>query len=150
MATELRKWMLDFPGGRYRSSSELLTETFGTSPNIEDLITALESEIKALKNGNDKDKSRRMRLGFCRGKLCEALRDWFREIHLNPAPSYARFADTIVKAGDVVLTFNYDDSRERELKRSCMWDVSRGYGFPLGTDERSSEVLVLKLHGSIN
>ena len=89
-------------------------------------------------------------LGFCRGQLGEALREWFREIHLNPAHAYSQFADTVVQPGDVVLTFNYDDSLERELKRAGKWDVSHGYGFPLGTDERTSEVLVVKLHGSIN
>ena len=64
MRTELLEWMLKFPGDRYRASSELLTEQFGKSPNIEDLITALESEIKALKTGNAEDKSRRMRARF--------------------------------------------------------------------------------------
>jgi hypothetical protein len=55
-----------------------------------------------------------------------------------------------VKPGDAVFTFNYDDSLERELRRSGRWDISRGYGFPLGTEELSSDVLVLKLHGSVN
>lgn len=124
MGSDLLEWMLKFPGDRYRASSELLTEQFGKSPNIEDLITALESEIKALKTGDAEDKATRMRLGFCRGQLGEALREWFRQIHLNPAPAYAQFADTVVQPGDVVLTSNYDDSLERELKRAGMWDVS--------------------------
>jgi hypothetical protein len=50
----------------------------------------------------------------------------------------------------VIITFNYDDSLERELKRSDKWDISRGYGFPLNSVKRSSDVLVLKLHGSMN
>jgi hypothetical protein len=50
----------------------------------------------------------------------------------------------------VVITFNYDDSLDRELKRSGKWDISRGYGFPLGAVDHSSDVLMIKLHGSIN
>jgi len=96
------------------------------------------------------DKAQRMRLGNRRGYLSTGLREWFRGIHARPAPSYAAFADSIVQPGDVVITFNYDDSLERELRRTGKWDISRGYGFPLGSMENSSEVLILKLHGSMN
>ncbi len=51
------------------------------------------------------------------------------QIHVNPAIAYARFSDTIVRTGDVILTFNYDDSLERELRRASKWDVAQGYGF---------------------
>jgi hypothetical protein len=60
------------------------------------------------------------------------------------------FAGSIVKPGDTIVTFNYDDALDRELRRSGRWNVSTGYGFPLGHDEGPSEVLLLKLHGSIN
>ena len=56
----------------------------------------------------------------------------------------------MIQAEDVVVTFNYDDSLERELRRRGLWDVSQGYGFPLGKSGQPSPVLVLKLHGSIN
>jgi hypothetical protein len=75
---------------------------------------------------------------------------WQRTWGRNPATSYAAFAEARCRAGDVVITFNYDDSLERELKRMHLWDVSQGYGFPLGSLEHPSDVCVLKLHGSIN
>jgi hypothetical protein len=49
-----------------------------------------------------------------------------------------------------VITFNYDDSLERELGVAGKWDVARGYGFPLGDSDIASLVVVLKLHGSMN
>ena len=74
---------------------------------------------------------------------------WFRGIHAETAAAYAEFADKLVQAGDVIVTFNYDDSLERELKRSGKWDLSDGYGFPFAEPGRS-QVLPLKLHGSMN
>lgn len=56
----------------------------------------------------------------------------------------------IIKPGDSIITFNYDDSLERELKRAGIWNLSHGYGFALGDADTHSEVLLLKLHGSIN
>jgi hypothetical protein len=82
--------------------------------------------------------------------LSDGLREWFRELHLRPATAYAQFADEVIQPDNVIITFNYDDSLERELRRRGLWDVSQGYGFPLGKSEQPSPVLVLKLHGSIN
>jgi hypothetical protein len=115
------------------------------------LITELQSRTNALKDAKtDEGKTERMRLGNSRGFLSTALQEWFREIHTRLAPDYAAFADQIVRPGDVVLTFNYDDSLERELKRAGKWEISHGYGFQLGELERPSEILVLKLHGNMN
>jgi hypothetical protein len=150
MGTELLQWMLAYPTGRYRGSAELLIETFGDSPNIEDVITQLVAAIETLDSDAQEDRVLRSLLGNARGQIAEAIREWFREVHLNAAPAYAEFADRVIEAGDVVITFNYDDSLERELKRAGKWDLSRGYGFALGAAEQPSPVLVLKLHGSIN
>jgi hypothetical protein len=79
-----------------------------------------------------------------------SLREWFRQIHAAPALAYSQFANGIVQPGDAVVTFNYDDSLERELKRAAKWDASQGYGFQLGSTEQPSDVRMLKLHGSIN
>ena len=95
-------------------------------------------------------KSERSRQGNSLGALGAALREWFLEIHTKPARTYAEFAANLVQPGDVVITFNYDDSLERELKRTGKWDISRGYGFPLGAVKHSSDILMLKLHASIN
>jgi hypothetical protein len=56
-----------------------------------------------------------------------------------------------VGVGDSVITFNYDDALDRELKRAGKWDVlSQGYGFPFGNGDDKCDVPLLKLHGSIN
>ncbi len=151
MGEGLLDFMLSYPTPPYPNVAQFLIDTFGKSPNIEDVITELASRIDSLKEAeNAEGRAERMRLGNCRGSLNASLREWFRQIHTKAAPTYAEFADKVVQPGDGVITFNYDDSLERELKRAGKWDVSRGYGFPLGADERSSDVLVLKLHGSIN
>jgi hypothetical protein len=151
MGDGLLDFMLNSPDAMIRASGEFLIDTFGRSPNIEDLITELGSRIAQLKDAPTADeRAQRMRLGNSRAFLGTALQFWFHEIHVRPAPSYASFAATIAQPGDVILTFNYDDSLERELKQAGKWDISRGYGFPLGTVEEPSDVLILKLHGSMN
>jgi hypothetical protein len=147
----LLDFMLAYPNPPHPDVAEFLIDTFGKSPNFEDLITALQHSIRSLKDVQTPDaRVERGRQGNSLGTLGASLREWFRQIHTKPAPTYAEFADKLVRPGDVIVTFNYDDSLERELKRSGKWDLSRGYGFPLGAAEHSSDVLMLKLHGSIN
>jgi len=151
MSKQLFEWMAAYPDGRFRGSAELLVNTFGATPNIEDVITQLESSISSLTDSDVwEDKLQRSLLGTARGHLFDSLREWFRELHLHTAAAYAEFADNVIQPDDVVITFNYDDSLERELRRSGKWDVSQGYGFPLGKTEQPSPILILKLHGSIN
>lgn len=149
MATELFAWMLKSPNADYCSAAKGLAERFGPSPNIEDVITELQAQIRTLESGSEEDRLERTLLAHWRGSLVHAVREWFREIHERPASGYAAFANGIVRPGDVVVTFNYDDSMERELRRAGKWDIHRGYGFPVG-DGGQSPTLVLKLHGSIN
>lgn len=151
MGKEMLNWMTAFPNGYFRPAADFVSEHFGKAPNIEDVITYLESTIYSLTDSQvPEERSKRIRLGTMRGHFLEAMREWFREIHLHPAPAYANFADRVIVSGDTVITFNYDDSLERELVRVGKWDVSRGYGFALGKTEKPSSVLVLKPHGSIN
>lgn len=151
MGKEMLEWMAAFPNGYFRPAADFVAEQFGIAPNIEDVITHLESTIRSLTGSQVPDqRSNRIRLGTVRGHFLEAMREWFQEIHLYPAPAYAKFADDVIAAGDTVITFNYDDSLERELTRAGKWDVSQGYGFPLGKTGKASPVLVLKPHGSIN
>lgn len=135
----------------YANTADFLREEFGGSPNIEDVITALDARIKALEGFQDLERRlQRSNAAHQRSKLREAVPIWFTEIHANPASAYQKFAERIVQSGDVIITFNYDDSLERELKRAGKWDVSQGYGFQIGTLIQPSPVLVLKLHGSMN
>jgi hypothetical protein len=151
MGSELFEYMLKSDNVWIRASAEFLIDTFGATPNIEDLITEIESQVAKLKNSEvPEERIQRSRIANRRAYLGVALQEWFRQIHLLPAPSYATFAEHIVRPGDVVVTFNYDDSLERELRRFGKWDISRGYGFPLGTEDIPSNVMVLKLHGSVN
>lgn len=151
MGAGLLEFMLQYPISRYRDSANVLIELFGKAPDTEEMITELEERIEALKDSADlKDKATRSVLAHAHAHVAEMLREWFRVIHENPAPLYATFAKGIIKPGDTVITFNYDDSLERELKRTGVWDLSDGYGFPLCSTDTRSEVLLLKLHGSIN
>jgi hypothetical protein len=149
MGTEMLAWMSR--RDEYRHAADFIRETFGDSPNIEDVITDLDALVKSLE-GSAKFDDRLLRNNAAqqRGKLREALPLWFSEIHFNPAPAYQTFAENIIQPGDVIITFNYDDSLERELRRASKWDISNGYGFHVGQATTPSQVLVLKLHGSMN
>ena len=143
--------MLKSQSPNLRIRAEYLVDTFGESPNIEDLITQMQTTISALKGSHrSEDIVQRQRLGNGLGALRDALGSWFREIRTASSPNYAAFAQEVVQSGDTVITFNYDDSLERELRRAGKWDISQGYGFPLGIIEYPSTVRMLKLHGSIN
>lgn len=51
MGEGLLEFMLKYPIDRYRDSANVLIELFGKMPNVEDMITALEARIEALKDG---------------------------------------------------------------------------------------------------
>ncbi|HUY12698.1 MAG TPA: hypothetical protein VMX16_03575 [Terriglobia bacterium] len=84
--------------------------------------------------------------GF-RNAICE----FFDSMRADEAVLYRQFANERVKSGDVVISFNYDVSLERELRRAGRWEISDGYGFNLGIGSLpASPVKLLKLHGSTN
>ena len=58
-----------------------------------------------------------------------------------------------VKPGDVIVTFNWDILHEVILWRSGLWSYRDGYNFHPGNQgetEQRSDLLMLKLHGSVN
>jgi hypothetical protein len=131
MGTEMVSWMSKHE--RYRETADCVKEMFGHSPNIEDVITQLDETIKSNEAAESMEKRvQRSVAASLRGKLNEALPQWFSEIHIGPAPAYQLFAEKIVQPGDVIITFNYDDSLEREMRRAGKWDVCQGYGFQIG------------------
>jgi hypothetical protein len=149
MGAEMLTWMS--VRERYKDTAGSIRETFGDSPNIEDVVTELEGMVIALEHSSETEDR------ICRSiaisileKVGEAVPIWFTEIHSRPALTYQQFAKKIVQPGDVIITFNYDDSLERELKRVGKWDIAQGYGFQIGKATTMSQVLMLKLHGSIN
>jgi hypothetical protein len=131
--------------------AEYLKEHFGVPTDFEAWITTILARRDEAKNHTDRKPEYR-ELGTALGMLTLALAEWFRRIgDGSSAPLYADFSKRIVHEGDVVITFNYDDALERELRRVRKWDAfSHGYGFPLGRVEHECEVLLLKLHGSMN
>src|SRR2546423_117606 len=133
MGGELLGFMLNSKNDDFRVSAEQLIEFIGESPNIEDLISNIEMRLNAL-NAHKKDDELVLRVILRSGlsNILRALREWFRVLHTGPADRYAEFADRIVKPGDTVITFNYDDSLDRELRRAGKWDLTTGYGFPFG------------------
>jgi hypothetical protein len=151
MGDALLNFMLDSEDLRLRASAECLIDSFGKRSNVEDLITAVQLRIKALENSvNSGERAERMRIANSLGWLSASVREWFRKIQATTALAYADFSKKVVQSGDVVITFNYDDSLERELKKSGKWDLSQGYGYLQGNSAMESSVLMLKLHGSIN
>jgi hypothetical protein len=145
MGAEMLAWMS--VRERYKDTADSIRETFGDSPNIEDVVTELEGVVESLEQSSETgDRIRRSIASSILVKVREAVPIWFTEIHTNPAPAYRQFAAKLVQPGDTVITFNYDDSLERELKRVGKWDIAQGYGFQIVTATTASQVLVLKLH----
>jgi hypothetical protein len=148
MGGKLLSFMVKNPHPLSQQYGRLILDAFGKSPNIEDLITGIDARIESLSK-EGKTEERRV-WGNARGWFAVMLREWFRKRHKKPARDYKDFAKRIIKPGDTVITFNYDDSLDRELRRVGKWDLSRGYGFSLGEADAPSKVLMLKLHGSTN
>jgi hypothetical protein len=147
----LLTFMCDSANPWIRAAGEFFEDRFGRSPSMEDMITAIESQVESLKDSpQPEERAERGRLANHRGSLAAALRDFFGTLRGSQCGSYASFARSIIEPGDTVVTFNYDDSLDLELRRRGIWNVSNGYGFPLGHDEGASQVMLLKLHGSVN
>jgi len=52
-------------------------------------------------------------------------------------------------AGDVIITFNWDTTVERELGAMGRWNPVTGYGINFRVDAPPSEIRILKPHGSV-
>lgn len=134
-----------------RDAAEFLTSRYGAEPDIEELLETIKDRVAALAESDSYElKVEREALKNAQPNIGYGLIDWFRTIRENPAPNYAAFAKRVVANGDSIITFNYDDSLERELAGTGKWSVGRGYGFDLDAYGPASESVVLKLHGSMN
>jgi hypothetical protein len=132
--------------------AESLQNRFGPSDNIgiEESFAQVRQLIHDYKNGVQDEGILRSLVEQQRGKLPDAVRQWFSEIRVkHKAEAYARFATSVAQSGDCVLTFNYDASVERELRLAGKWEVGDGYDFDVHGFPRGSGVKVLKLHGSV-
>jgi hypothetical protein len=61
-----------------------------------------------------------------------AVREFFYyiEAHKSDETAYDKFAQHHVSHLDTLITFNYDVSLERALKRAGMWDIGSGLRIP--------------------
>jgi hypothetical protein len=83
--------------------------------------------------------------------LREAVCALFDTVRSNDALLYQQLASEVIQGGDIVITFNYDLSLDRELRKGGNWEISDGYGFDLGIRNiPKSATTLLKLHGSTN
>jgi len=88
---------------------------------------------------------------YLRDDLASAVREFFYEIASGGFEgAYDNFAEHRARNGDTVITFNFDVSVERALRRNRGWDIASGYGFELFPNRPRTPVTVLKLHGSVN
>jgi hypothetical protein len=89
------------------------------------------------------------------GPILEGLRNaisgYFDSVRANDAALYRQLAQAVVQPADVLISFNYDVSLDRELRRAEKWNPGTGYGFDVGVKGLPpSATTLLKLHGSTN
>jgi hypothetical protein len=135
------------PQHLYWIDPEKLGKLFTSIDDIEEIVTELESPATGSPVSKLRTNERSSILDGIRDALCA----FFDSIRVNDAALYQRLAREIVQPGDVTVSFNYDVSLDRELKRAGKWQVGEGYGFPLGINRMPpSDTKLLKLHGSTN
>jgi hypothetical protein len=128
----------------WRGCIEELHEAYGGLGNIESILTDLDERPQG--SPAETLGSR----GNVRGAVRFFIPAMFKSLREKRAVFYERLVAERVRAGDVVLTFNYDLALERELRKGSLWEINDGYGFSLGLEAPRSGVKVLKLHGSTN
>ncbi|MGB9431839.1 MAG: hypothetical protein WBQ89_06320 [Candidatus Acidiferrum sp.] len=137
-----------------RDVVEFMDSAFDLSKSFELLLTDLDDRIERLHataSPTDDERMMKALLVSLRNGLTQMLLSYFDAIRSQPAELYNTFAAKVLKAGDSIITFNYDLALDRELAHTDKWDISDGYGFELDTVPRTkSACTLLKLHGSAN
>ncbi len=134
----------------FSASATSLRETFENAEDIEALLAQID-EVATLHNSASLSaRVQAARVNTDRQALIQGLRRWFEQISRTPSNSYHLFASKVIQPGDSVVTFNYDVSLDKELKRAGVWEAGDGYGFEVEGLPGSSSVDLFKLHGSIN
>ena len=134
----------------YAPTARSLEDTFGSVANLEDLLTEMVNSVLAYAADTSERTASRTQFQQDYFVLTCALQERFAEIRENPAHAYEQFCAHVVSPGDCILTFNYDVSVDRELRRAGKWNVGDGYGFTIPNLPDKSPVKILKLHGSSN
>jgi hypothetical protein len=157
MASDLIQWMKrpthdpDAYAANYPGTARFLEETFDSVKNIEDLVTAIHKVIDENANGTREQRIKRTVVANEYGVFKNAVREWFAEIQQGVAlasSDYRDFANDIVVPGDCIVTFNYDVSLDRELRKAGKFEVGNGYGFSIQGLPGESATMIFKLHGS--
>jgi hypothetical protein len=131
----------------YGTNIKELHKLYGGLRELERILTELEDCASGSRAATMDVADRRCLIKNMRIMIPE----FFRSLRQKPADLYERLVRERIQPGDVVITLNYDLALERELKRAGLWEISDGYGFPMGIDAiPHSAVAVLKLHGSAN
>jgi hypothetical protein len=136
MTSELLRWMKeDRPPERmdYSRAAGRVEENFSSSENLEALLAEMEEFGRKCEAGTPEGIGIRTQLKSDRFMLACALQERFAEIRENPTYAYQEFVSKIVQPGDCIITFNYDVSLDRELRRAGKWQVGDGYGFGLSS-----------------
>jgi hypothetical protein len=151
LGSELLSWMKKQTRfDLYAPTASSLEETFHSTANLEDLLTEMVSTVSAVPANTRAGIAMRERFRQDYHVLSDALQERFGEIRENPAGAYEHFCAHVVRPGDCIITFNYDVSVDRELRRAGKWHVGDGYGFTIVELPEKSPVKILKLHGSSN
>ena len=150
--TALAAWIRDNKpvGHDYRVRVAQIEDDFsGETGDFEGLITALDERLMVARDvGLIEEKVGLVNL---RCDLQAAICEFFDALRQRRAEPYNLFGRNHVQPGDVVITFNYDVSLDRELKEEGKWEVGNGYGFNVCAEQTPhSPVMLLKLHGSTN
>lgn len=128
---------------------ESLREKYRALTDLERILTELvDCPAGSIANGLS-----RITRGNTLGAIRTLIPEMFYSLSLKPIHSdlYAELARTRIKAGDAIITFNYDLACEHALKRAGLWEISDGYGFDIGVQQiPRSKSNILKLHGSTN
>jgi hypothetical protein len=145
--SRMAKWVIERQtvDSEFRKAVDVIAAVNGPVKDIESMFTYLDLGQGPFDALTEDDRN------FLRGRIRGCLRAYFcsisnmrREAHL-----YRALAKS-VSNGDVIVTFNYDVALESEFVRAARFRVRNGYGFPADWDEPDSDVIILKLHGSIN
>ncbi len=157
LAIELDRWALSRPDGDdIKNSIASVKEIYGSLDDFEAVLTQIDTDLRYLKSTEpnvltDDEITRRVVLSHARTNLGRGICFLFDSLRERPAVGYEHFAMRCINPGDCVISFNYDVSLERELRKAGKWDIGDGYGFPVCPERIvPSPVKVLKLHGSTN
>jgi len=99
---------------------------FPVVDDFEEVITELEAQLpRSPAVAAFGDQPRRAMLADLRYSLA----DFFDHIRPQQAKDYRLFAERVAAPNDLIVTFNYDVSLDRELHLAGKWEIDDGYGF---------------------